>query len=138
MWELSRKFKFLLVGVSNTLVDLAVLNLLLWVGWLGVGPTIVSFLVANLNSFILNRNFTFADRPRNQVYRQYLQFIVLSIVGAAINALIYWQFNRLNLLPDQPFWRVNLGKLVATGLVIIWNYWSADRFVFAPAKQRSN
>lgn len=83
--------KFVIVGVLNTFVDLAILNFLIWVsgvGESGITYTIfkaVSFTAAVVNSYYFNRIWVFRGDQTKQVGTEFSKFIVISVVGAVVN-----------------------------------------------------
>ncbi len=83
--------KFIVVGVLNTVVDLAVLNLLIWItdtgrtGWQYTLFKAISFTVAVINSYYFNRIWVFRGEETKRVGTEFTKFIVISVVGAFIN-----------------------------------------------------
>jgi len=128
--------RFGVVGAINTLVDFTVLNLLL-VG-LGVhdGVSLLfcnagSFTVANLNSYLLNKRWTFADRSRENV-GQFLSFLLFSLGGLVVNSLVLYlltSFTPSIAQANRLLW-INLAKIIATGASMVWNFLTYRHFVF--------
>ena len=85
----SRMVSFALVGVSGFVVDLA--------GYVGLQSLGAGHVVARLLSFWpavtwnwwLNRGFTFHERPKRPVLRQWIEFIASSLLGFAANVGTY-------------------------------------------------
>lgn len=80
--------RFGLVGVFNTVLDLVVLNLLISV--FGVVDPLafsvckgISFIIALLNSYFMNKYFTFAKKQKSQ--KEFYLFFIVSIIGLFIN-----------------------------------------------------
>ena len=89
---LKQFLKFVVVGVINTVVDLAILNLLIWlsgVGRDGAWFTVfkaISFVVAVVNSYYLNRIWVFrGDEAKKGIGTEFSKFIAISVVGAFVN-----------------------------------------------------
>jgi len=83
--------RFVIVGFINTVLDLAVLNLLIFLThmgrngvWFSVFKSF-SFLVAVANSYVINHSWTFDGRTGRRSLTQASQFLVVSLVGAFIN-----------------------------------------------------
>lgn len=86
--------QFSLVGGSNALVDLGVLNLLLL-----LSPTrspevlvvynVVALVLTNANSYLWNTLWTFRHRARHDA-RQVGLFTVQGILNVAVGALLIW------------------------------------------------
>jgi len=83
--------RFVIVGFINTVLDLTVLNSLIFlthVGRNGLWFTVfksISFLVACANSYVINHSWTFGGKGGRRTLTQASQFLVVSLVGAFIN-----------------------------------------------------
>ena len=84
--EILRLLKFAVIGVSNTLVDYLVfflLNNILLTGY-GVNQAI-AYTCGMLNSFVLNRRWTFSDFRRNRkLPEQFLLFMAINGISLAV------------------------------------------------------
>jgi putative flippase GtrA len=85
-------WRFVIVGIVNTFVDLGVLNLLIQAthtGQRGFDFMLIkttSFMVAVMNSYFLNRSWTFRDKGRQKSFmRSGGQFFIVSLIGAVVN-----------------------------------------------------
>ncbi|MCK4800191.1 GtrA family protein [Candidatus Parcubacteria bacterium] len=125
--------KFSIVGSLNFLVDVIILNLLSYVTGINRGIfaavfSAISFLVANVNSYYLNKKWTFRDNEKKSRYKV---FLAISIVGVSINMLIVYSFT---IYVSQFYFSdivwLNISKIIATSLVIFFNYYSYKRYVF--------
>jgi len=83
--------RFVVVGFINTVLDLLVLNFLIFlthVGrnglWFSVFKSI-SFSVAVANSYVINHSWTFDGRGGKRNLTQASQFLIVSLVGYVIN-----------------------------------------------------
>lgn len=132
--ELHRVAQFGAVGIINTVIDIVVFNLL---NALGVPPTLgsgISFLAANINGYIMNRQWTFGDKKSDKVAAQYSQYLLAGVVGFIINVLVVKY--SVALLSGQPQWLVlNGAKLVAIVLTVAWNYATSRFFIFDRIKK---
>lgn len=121
--------KFGVVGALNTVLDFAVLNLLVF--GLGV-PTlrskVVSTVVAATSSYLMNRHWTFRHRERGDVRREYLLFFALNAVGLAI-ALLVLAAVRYG-LDRHGAVAINLANVVGLLLGTAFRFWSYRRFVW--------
>lgn len=86
--------KFGLVGGLNFLIDLGVLNLLIFATDISTGFyanvfKAVSFLVAVTSSFLWNKFWTFRSLSVEHVGKQFLEFFIVSAVGMAVNVGIF-------------------------------------------------
>ena len=115
--------KFGLVGILNTVLDWAIYLLLAQA--FGAGPVlakILSYSAGVLNSFYLNRSWTFHSRAN--FTKAFPPFLGISLAGILINSgcmylAVYW----LNL--DDLF-----AHILATTAAFGWNFAASRRFVF--------
>ena len=130
---------FGVVGVVNTLIDFAVLNLLLALfgvtgGWPLVLCNAAAFLGATLNSYFLNKKWTFAQKTGASL-RQYLAFLALALGGLAINSVVLYLL-ATGLSPPSwlsPTLWINVAKAAATAASLVWNYLVCRYVVFGRA-----
>jgi putative flippase GtrA len=125
--------KFGVVGAANVVVDVAVFNLLR--DPLGpLGAKAVSTSVAITSSFLANRHWTWADRPRQSVGRQYVLFFVLSGVGLLIAeaclAVSHYGLGLTSATAD------NLSaNVVGLAAAMVFRFWAYRRWVFPAAPE---
>lgn len=129
--------KFGLIGGFNTLVDFGILNALMYITKIYKGNglillNIVSFSVAVINSYFLNKYWAFKDKSSVDREKQFVSFLAVSIVGVVINTLVL-RVVSTNIDPmfglNQQIW-TNIGKLLATGVSLVWNFIGYKFFVF--------
>lgn len=83
--------RFLVVGAVSTLIEVGVFNLLVYVwGWDVVTAKIVASLVALVNAYIGNREWTFRHRDRRGRVSEVVLFLVTNAVCTAIGAFLVW------------------------------------------------
>lgn len=125
--------RFSLVGVVGFIVDAGLLHLLIDT----LGPYIarlLSFAVAVITTWILNRTFTFAERQSGLSLPQELgRYFSAMIVGGSVNyalyaALVYF----IEAVAQQPILGVIAGTLA--GLTI--NFTLSKRWIFSEDKER--
>jgi len=133
--------KYALVGFANTAVDFGVLNLLMLVTGIYSGKNIfllntVSFFVAMTHSYIWNKLWAFKRKTKEKTGKEFLQFITVTILGAVINGGIVYFISTL-VSPmfgvSNELW-ANMAKIVATAVVIIWNFLGYKFIVFDSKK----
>jgi putative flippase GtrA len=133
--------KFVIVGGVNTAIDFAVLNALMYLTSISSGGSLfllnsISFSVAVINSYYMNRRWTFKEAAAGIVDKnagvQFSQFFVVSIIGAAINGGILTFFTSAidPMFGLSPQLWANVGKLFATGVSLIWNFVGYKFIVF--------
>ena len=115
--------KFASVGIANTLVDFALFALLFSVFGLDKFlANTIAFLVAVLNSYVLNHRWTFAAKGGAFAIRPALYFIALNAVGLLISNLTIY----LLAPPLHPL----MAKVIATLATFLWNFTTSKLFVF--------
>ncbi len=120
--EVERFLKFSIVGAVGTLIDFALLNFgILVLGlpmWLA---NAISFSVAVTNNFTWDRLWTYPE-SREKPFKDLLgQFLVVSIGGLIINETIFLSLAHFVFAPWGT-WGYNLSKVIATGVVLFWNF----------------
>ncbi|MDP9239668.1 MAG: GtrA family protein [Actinomycetota bacterium] len=121
--------KFGVIGMVNTALDFAILNLLHF--GFGVGPLTskcISTVIAATSSYFMNRHWTFAHRARSGMRREYTLFFLLNLVGLAIG-LICIAVVRYGLEMDSPA-AINAANLVGLVIGTVFRFWSYRRWVF--------
>jgi putative flippase GtrA len=125
-WDLVFKFiRFGLVGVSGTMIDF--------------GLTYVSkeifksskyvanafgFIIAASSNYYLNRMYTFHSH-NTHVAAEYSRFFIVAIIGLGLStAIIYVVNQKMN-------YNFYIAKVVATGIVLFWNFLANALFTFA-------
>ncbi|TXH07277.1 MAG: GtrA family protein [Candidatus Moraniibacteriota bacterium] len=133
--------KFVIVGGINTGIDFAVLNVLIYLtgitkGWELFILNSISFSVAVVNSYYMNKRWTFKEAAAGIVDKnaavQFSQFFIVSVIGITINGLILTGVTTLVAAPfgmSEQLW-ANFAKLFATGASLVWNFVGYKLFVF--------
>ncbi len=127
---LSRAFilkflKFGIVGFSGLLVDFGttyVCKELLKIQKYIANS--IGFTVAASTNYILNRVWTFHSTSPN-IGLEYTQFLVISLFGLALNNFILW------LIISRFKLNFYLSKLIAIGIVTLWNFLANNYYTFA-------
>ena len=132
---LGQIYRFVIVGLLNTGIDFAVFNLLISASGIRTGPgllliNITAVLVAIVNSYILNRIWTFKSSDPNYT-AQLPKFLTASLTGMIINTvtvglvpLLLWP----GTAPTSS--ALNVAKLLAAILSASWNFISYRHWVF--------
>ena len=128
--------KFFLVGGLNTFIDLGILNLLIFAGGTAVGIWFsvfkgIAFVVAVLNSYVWNKYWTFNTKTQAQG-KEFIQFLLVSIVGFVINVGIASFFVNIIGAPDtmsDNIW-ANVSAVIATLTAMLWNFIGYKFIVF--------
>ncbi|MGB8647187.1 MAG: GtrA family protein [Anaerolineae bacterium] len=129
--EVRRFIKFAIVGLIGAVVDFSVLNILVYV--VGIPEefaNIISVTCAVVSNFTWNRLWTFPESQEHAVHTQFGQFLVVNLVGLAINEFVFvvaknWLFEPM--FPTNDRIALNVAKACAIGIVLFWNF-GANRF----------
>jgi putative flippase GtrA len=115
--------KFVVVGVSNTAIDLGLLNLFLFYGWNTLVANTVAFLVASINSFMWNKYWTFGDKTGD--WKSQLPFYLLVVtVGVGISDAFIYVFSLIF------GWDINVVKIASIAAVFLWNFLAPKFLIF--------
>jgi putative flippase GtrA len=138
--ERRRFFRFALVGISGSVVDFGVFNLLATV--LHVSSTAsqaVSFTLGVLNNFTWNRLWTYPETRQNSVYKQLGQFALVNVFGLGIRTLLFTlietpithlatKFIPHFLTPTIVGYNLSLATVIL--VVMLWNYFANRYWTF--------
>ncbi|MCJ7449856.1 MAG: GtrA family protein [Bacteroidales bacterium] len=108
--------KFCLIGLSGMLIDFGIT-------WILKEKVRINKYIANSTGFILaatsnyiwNRLWTFQSEDPG-IVTEYLSFILISVAGLALNNFVIY------LLADKLKINFYISKLIATGVVTLWNF----------------
>ena len=129
--------KFVLVGGLNFLIDLGVLNFLVFATGVVAGPVqsvfkATSFLAAVVNSYFWNKLWVFKRNTKEKTSQEFFQFFIVSVIGFAINIGVNYFF--VNLV--SAFWGIppktwtQLSAMFAAIAALFWNFVGYKFIVF--------
>ncbi|POX65900.1 hypothetical protein C3481_13500 [Microbacterium sp. Ru50] len=126
--------RFLTVGGISTLIEVVTFNVLLFgLGWDAVAAKIVASLVALVNAYFGNRQWTFKDRARRRRWVEITLFVIVNAVCTALGALLVWggveAASALLGRPAGPF-VVNVVNLVSIVVVVLARFGFYHSVVF--------
>ncbi len=141
--------KFGVVGVLNTLIDWGVLAFLSFalekysgvkaedIFIIGISFYVlyksVSFICANLNSYLWNKFWTFSVDTAKDAKVEMLQFLAVSVIGFILNvAISSYVFNHFVFFGLSSHQREILGAAVGTVVILAWNFLGFKYIVFKP------
>ncbi len=120
--HLSQGIKFMIAGGIGTAIDLLALTLIMQL--LDVGPAYVFFVSSALGAsfvFIANKFITFGSQGSTK--HEAFKFAMVYGVAIALNGAFSNLFHRFGV-------HVLLSKILAIGVIAIWNYSLSHGFVF--------
>jgi len=132
--------RYCVVGVSGTVIDVATLALLVAVS--GIDPqtssmlyvfTSIAFVLAFVNNFVLNKLWTFELKEKKNTKRQFVKFLIASLVGLVLTNLFMGLF-----VVAMGIWHI-WAKLITSAIVLVWNffankYWTFKTRTLAPKR----
>ena len=129
--------KFGTVGVLSLVIDVAVFNAVLHVLDKPLTAKVIAAVLSATNAFLLNRAWSFKDRVRTDVRREYGVFFVLNAVGLSMSllclAVSHYVLGFDSRLADNISAN-GVGLVLGTS----FRFWSYRRFVWAePASVRA-
>lgn len=121
--------KFGIVGVVAFIIDFGLLNIFVGVfHWHNVLAATASFLISLVFNYLASMKFVFTHRDDMARWMEILIFVGASVIGLFMNDAIIWistyGMNRdaYNTQHLEYLIRTNAGKLVATAIVMVWNF----------------
>lgn len=122
--------KFGIIGIVNVVVNVAVVNLLLLTVFRGseVKANIIAVIVAATSAYFMNRHWTYRDRPRSSLRREYTLFFIFNLVGLIIQAGVV-AFTKYA-LHDTHIIAVNISTMIGIGLGTVFRFWAYRTHVF--------
>ncbi len=132
---LKQLVQFGLVGGLNTIIDLLVLNALLLLFPTTSTLTLLTynalaFSVGAVNSFLLNKYWTFANRQRTTL-KELSRYTIAALCGIAWSTLVLWLASIvLRPLAVNPTLWVNAAKIVSIGSTALLSYVGMRLWVF--------
>jgi putative flippase GtrA len=124
-FRLMSLIKFGLTGMSGLIIDFSITWLLK--DELHINKFIANgagFTTAVISNYIINRLWTFSERERVKISRQFASFLFVSLVGLLLNSAIIYVLNEHFLL------HFYVSKAIAIFLVFFWNFSANYFFVF--------
>ena len=121
---LEQIIKFGIVGLVAFLIDFGVMVVLTEL--FNVQPVVsatLSFIVSVFFNYVASMRFVFSHREGMSKQREFVVFVVLSVIGLIINDVLMWAGTEIVQL-DYRF-----VKLFATAVVMVWNF-SSRKVIF--------
>ncbi|MCX5069244.1 GtrA family protein [Micromonospora lupini] len=125
-------FKFGIVGGVNTVINYAVFNALALTVFVNgqLKANVIATLVATITSYLMNRHWTYRDRPKSALRREYVLFFLFNGVGLLIElgAVAAAKYG----LGVHGLLALNVAKTAGVLLGTLFRFWSYRTFVFQP------
>ena len=118
--------KFGVVGVIAFVIDYGVMVFLTEV--FGLNPVVsatISFIVSVIFNYIASMRYVFSHKEDMGRSREFVIFIVLSVIGLIINDILMWAGTELVSIDYR------IVKIFATAVVMVWNFITRKIFLDA-------
>jgi len=122
--------KFGTVGGVNAVINFTVFNVLILTIFTNgqLKANVLATVVATTASYLMNRHWTYRDRPKSTMHREYALFFIFNGVGLLIELSVLgaakYGFGLTSLLA------LNAAKVFAVGLGTVFRFWAYRTFVF--------
>lgn len=123
---LAQFMKFGIVGVMAFVIDYGFMIFLTEVfGVPYLISTTVSFIVSVIFNYFASMRFVFKRKDDMSRKREFIIFVVLSVIGLVINDVFMW------LMVDFLYIDYRISKIVVTFIVAVWNFVTRKIFLEA-------
>lgn len=129
---------FNLVGLLNTFIDFMLFTIFVWFGAYYLVAQVIAYAAGMINSFILNRRYTFRKKDnmisRAQQLNMSMRFIVWNGILLGMTLLLLLVFK------EWFGWNEMVSKLIVTVVTVLLNFYGSKKWVFAikqPQTERS-
>lgn len=102
-------------GIMVALTELAGINYLI--------SSAISFTVSVIVNYILSITVVFQPKKDANKAKEFMVFVILSIIGLGLNQVLMW------LQVDILTWHYMFAKIVATGVVMVYNFITRKLFI---------
>ena len=116
--------RYATVGVAGTALDVG--SLYVFVDLLHIPVLVaaaISFMLAVVNNFILNKIWTFRNKSRN-FRKQFIKFFIVSVIGLVLTEICMAVFVYL-----LDIWYI-VSKLLTSVIVLMWNFLANKNWTF--------
>jgi putative flippase GtrA len=113
--------RFLIVGLTNTVVDLGFFYLLTLIpGMPDIVAKTISYILGICNSFIWNKYWTFGARRSGRTGREFALFFAVNLPPLIVNVVV---FSLLGLWTTSGSFAAREGKaFIAAIVAVVWNF----------------
>lgn len=112
-------WRFALVGLLATIVDVGVLNLLYYhLHRPSYQAVFFGYLAGTVVAYIINNNWTYRRLQKALGWTAFGQYLIVSLIGLGLTELI------VLVVHEHLGVAINIGKLVAVVIVFFWNFFA--------------
>jgi putative flippase GtrA len=121
--------RHIITGGLADLVDIGFFNLLFWFFPAQLTIKAISFLLAAAIKYFGNKYWAFDKPGKDGVAKEIIQFLVITLIGLAINVASFAVFVKINLGLSLGVWR-EISVIFALLVTAIWNFCGYKFVVF--------
>ena len=118
------------IGILTTAIDVGIFTLLSYGDMHELLANTISYQVAMVASFFLNRHYNF--KVKDKVWQRFLSFFIVNLIGYGFSQLLVFLFITKLGMPDF------IGKLLATILAAICQFLFIKHLTFKVKKQEES
>lgn len=116
--------KFCIAGVISAIIDIGILSILVELFSTPIlTANTISFLIAVINSYFINKYWTWKDFSKNHK-SQFSKFFIISTIGLIMNLFL------MSLALSFNLWYL-LAKVIIILIVAIWNFTANHLWTFS-------
>lgn len=111
-------FKFGIVGIIAAIIDFGTLFILTtFLDTYYLLSAAIAYILSTVFNYIASMQYVFVSKfDKSEKNKEFLIFVILSVIGLAINELIMWFF------VEEFSLHYILSKVIATIIVMVWNF----------------
>lgn len=122
--DIQQFIRFSIVGVCNSIIDFSLYITLLSFNVYYLAAHGFAWMVAVCFSFVMNKYWTFRSFEHKVIMQQYTKFFIVNAVGLGLSTmLLYFFVDYLNVSKI-------IGKILAIGIVLFWNFFMNKLWTF--------
>ena len=121
--------KFVLAGAFADVFDIKVFQFLFFPPALSLLAKLISFIFATVLKYISDKYWTFEQHKHENMGGEMTKFFLVAIIGAALNVVSFYFFDRINLGLSSKLW-TELSIILAAIASGLWNFLGYKFLVF--------
>lgn len=126
-------FRYLFVGGSAFIVDFGLLYILTkYCGVYYLLSATLSFIAGLIINYLLSISWVFNNSRLKNKWLEFIVFAIIGCVGLILNIGLLWFFTEICLLYYL------FSKILATALVLFWNFFARKYALFNPCSKSNN
>lgn len=117
--------KFGIVGIIAAIIDFGTLFILTtFLDTYYLLSAAIAYILSTVFNYIASMQYVFVSKfDKSEKNKEFLIFVILSVIGLAINELIMWFF------VEEYSLHYILSKVIATIIVMVWNFITRKMFL---------